>query len=81
MENIMKQFVEILKNNPDKAYDFIANNAHMFSKYELADIIKELLYGIYSESKYGAILEEDHDKILANAADGLAEIYDEETKA
>lgn len=81
MENTMNQFVEILKNNPDHAYDFIANNAYMFSDYELANIIKELLYGIYSESKYGSILEEDHNKILANAADGLAEIYEEETKA
>lgn len=75
------QFVEILKNNPDHAYDFIANNAHMLSKYELADIIKELIYGIYSEARYGAILEEDHNNILANTADGLAEIYEEETKA
>lgn len=81
MENTMNQFVEILKNNPDKAYDFIANNAHMFSKYELVDIIKELLYGIYSEAKYGLIVMEDHDKILANTADGLADIYEEETEA
>lgn len=78
MENTMMQFMETLRNNPDNAYDFIANNSHMFSKYELADIIKELLYGIYYEAEYGFITTEDHNKILANTANGLAEIYEEE---
>ena len=78
MENTMQQFMEILRNDPNKAYDFIANNSYMFSKYELVDIIKELLYAIYHEAEYGLITTEDHDKILANTADGLAEIYVEE---
>lgn len=78
MENIMNQFMEILRSNPNKAYDFIANNSHMFSKYELTDIIKELLYAIYHEAEYGLMTTADHDKILADTAEGLAEIYEEE---
>lgn len=78
MENIMNQFVEILRNNPNKAYDFIANNGHLFSKCELVDIIKELLYGIYHEAEWGLITTADHNKILANTADELADIYEEE---
>lgn len=78
MENIMNQFMEILRNDPNKAYDFIANTYWNMSKGELADIIKELLYAIYHEAEYGLITTEDHNKILANTADGLAEIYEEE---
>ena len=78
MENIMSQFVEILRNNPNKAYDFIANTYWNMSKSELADIIKELLYAIYYEAEYGLIVFADHDKILANAADELADMYEEE---
>lgn len=77
MENVMKQFVEILRNNPDKAYDFIANNYHLFSKGELVDVVKELLYGIYYEAEYGLITTSDHNKILENAADQLEESYEE----
>lgn len=47
MENIMKDFVEVLKNNPSHAYDFIANNYYKMSKEELASVAKELLYAIY----------------------------------
>ena len=77
MENIMKQFVEILRNNPDKAYDFIANNSHLFSKGELVYVVKELLYGIYYEAEYGLITTSDYNKILENAADQLEESYEE----
>jgi hypothetical protein len=78
MENTMTQFVEVLRNNPDGAFDFIANNGHKFSKSELVDIAKELLYGIYYEAEFGLITEKDHDQILANAADELDERYKEE---
>ena len=77
MEN-MKEFIEILRNEPDKAFDFIANNGWKFSKTELVDIAKELLYGIYHETEWGLIVKADHDKILKNAADELEEIYTEE---
>ena len=41
------EFIEILKNKPDEAYDFICNNYNELSKTELVNIIKELLYSIY----------------------------------
>lgn len=78
MENIMNEFMEILRKNPNKAYDFIANTYWNFEKCELADIIKELLYAIYHEAEYGLMTTADHDKILASTADGLAELYEEE---
>lgn len=78
MENTMNEFVEVLRNNPNKAFDFIANNGYKFSKSELVDIAKELFYGIYFEAEFGLITQKDHDQILANAADELDERYTEE---
>ena len=78
MENIMNQLIEVLRKNPNHAYDFIANNGYMFEKTELIDIIKELLYGIYYEAEYGLITTADHNEILMNTADGLADIYEDE---
>lgn len=46
----MKEFIELLKNNPDGAYDFICNNYYNMSKEELKDITKELLYAIYDKT-------------------------------
>lgn len=78
MENIMMEFVHVLRNNPNGAYDFIANNYHKFSKSELVDVIKELLYGIYNEVEYGMIIKADHDHILSSTASELEDIYMEE---
>ena len=59
MENIMVEFVEVLKNNPNHAYDFIANNYYKFSKEELASVTKELLYAIhyFNKTQEAEILE------------------------
>ena len=73
----MEQFIDILRNNPEEAYNYIADNAYKFSQYELTDIIKELIYGIYFEAEWGLITKADHDKILANTAEELANIYEE----
>lgn len=51
MENIMQEFIEVLKSNPNHAYDFIANNYYKFSKEELASVAKELLYAIHYFNK------------------------------
>lgn len=51
MEEIMKEFVEVLKTNPDHAYDFIANNYWKMSREELASVAKELLYAIHYFNK------------------------------
>ena len=54
MDNIdtIIQFAEVLKNNPDNAYDFICNNYHKMSKSELASIVKELLYAIHENCEH-----------------------------
>lgn len=46
---IMKKFVDILHNNPNRAYGFISCNYTEFSKFELKEIILELLYVIHGE--------------------------------
>lgn len=68
----MKEFIEIMKNNPDKAYEFICNNYYKMSKEELKDIAKELLYAIYDN-----VTTWEHDRILKNTAEELEEMYEE----
>ena len=68
----MKELIEVLKNNPNKAYDFIANNYYKMDKSELADFVKELLYSIHTNTD-----ETEHDKILKDAGEELAENYEE----
>ena len=59
MEDIMMEFVEVLKNNPNHAYDFIANNYWKMSKEELSSVAKELLYAIhyFNKTEENEILE------------------------
>lgn len=64
----MKDFVQVLKNNPNGAYDYIANNYYKMSKEELKDIAKELLYAIHTNTT-----EKEHNKILSDVAEELAE--------
>ena len=69
----MKEFIEVLKNNPDKAYDFICNNYYKMSKDELKDIAKELLYAVYDN-----VSKVEHNKILEDVAIELEDSYSEE---
>ena len=70
---MMEKFVEILRNNPDHAYDFICNNAWQFSKDELRNIIKELLFAISHD-----LSELEHEEILNEVAEELNDMYSEE---
>ena len=57
----LSQFTEVLRNNPDHAYDFISSNYYKMSKNELANIIKELVYGVKEyvyKSEYKEIMED-----------------------
>ena len=67
----MKEFIAVLRNNPNGAYDFICNNYYKMSKDELKDITKELLYAIYDN----VIDTKEHDKILDDVATELEEFY------
>ena len=67
----MKDFIEVLKNNPNNAYDFICNNYYKMSKEELKDIVKELLYAVYDN----VINTAEHDKIMNDVATELENFY------
>lgn len=68
----MLELINVLKNNPDGAYDFICNNYYNMDKEELRDIIKELLYAIHTNTD-----KAEHDKILNDVATELADNYEE----
>ena len=78
MENIMLQFAEILKTNPEHSYDYICQNYHKMSKEELANIIKELLFATNQAVFSGYIADVDEKTILANTAEELEELYRKE---
>lgn len=73
----MMEFTEILKNEPQKAYDFICNNYYIFSKDKLADIIKELLYSLHYHVN-NSFYDDLYNDILTDVQIELDEIYDEE---
>lgn len=69
----MKEFIEVLKNNPDNAYDFICNNYYKMSKEELKDIVKELLFAVYDN----VINTAEYNKIMNDVATELEDSYTE----
>ena len=68
----MLELINVLKNNPNGAYDFICNNYYKMSKEELKDVVKELLYAIHSN-----VNESEHNKMLDDVATELAESYED----
>lgn len=72
-KNIMAQFTEVLKNNPNHAYDFISNSYWKMDKAELADIVKELLYEIYSSTT-----QSQNNMMLEHVGLELDELYTED---
>lgn len=66
----MEEMIRILREDCDSAYDYISNYYNNFSKEELADIAKELLYAIYTNAM-GI-----KDEILNDVADELTDKYD-----
>ena len=77
--NSMKIFIAKLRgediSSKSSAYDFISQNYIDFSKEELANIIKELLYAIFSNCRadWNDVLEET---ILNDVATELEDRYD-----
>ena len=68
-------FTEVLKNEPEKAYDFIVYNSYRFTKEGFLDIVKELLQSIkhhVSGSFYGDL----YANILGDVQIELDENYD-----
>lgn len=69
----MKEFIDVLKSNPDGAYDYICNNYYKMSKEELKDIAKELLYAVHDN-----VTKAEHNKILEDVATELEDFYVED---
>lgn len=67
----MKALIEVLKNNPNNAYDYLTSNYYKMSKEELKDFAKELLYSVYENT-----LESEQNKILKDAAEELTDQYE-----
>lgn len=77
-KSMIEQFIDCLRNNPDHAFDFISNEYYKFSKDELKDICKELLYGIYYAKGRAFITEVDSKVIYDCVSDELETSYIEE---
>lgn len=73
MDDVIKEFIEVLENNPHKAYDFISNEYYRMDKDTLKDIAKELLYAMYDK-----MTKEEHDEALADVAEELKSFYTED---
>lgn len=71
--DVMKEFIGVLKYNPDGAYDFICNNYYRMSKEELKDVAKELLYVIHATTT-----KAEHDKDMEYVAMELENFYVED---
>lgn len=69
----LAELLEVFKENPRQAYDFISQMNHMLDRYELTNIIKELLYSIHSFCSESQAAE-----MLAMAADELEYQYKED---
>lgn len=52
MTKTMEEFINILMNEPEKAYGYFANNYYEFSKSEIVDITKEFIYAIYNAPQF-----------------------------
>lgn len=68
----MAEFTEVLRNDPDHAYDFIGQNYWKMNKEELGNIIKELIYGVKDYE-----FKQEYKEIMENVATELDERYEE----
>ena len=52
MDKACIDLVNTFINEPDLAYDFISTNYGHFSKSDLVDVIRELLYALRNDEEY-----------------------------
>lgn len=69
---LMAEFTEVLRNDPNHAYDFIGQNWYKMHSEELANIIRELLYGVKD-----FVYKREYREIMENVAIELDEQYEE----
>ena len=85
MENIkaMMEFTEVLKNEPDKAYDFFTVNAYRFEKTDLENILKEILCSLnyhINNNFYGKLLGDILGDVQIELDENYFKIADERIK-
>lgn len=68
----MEELIKVLKESPNKAFDFVAANFWRFTKEDLKQVLLELMYAVYHLSS-----ESVHDKIMESCANSLDDIYTE----
>lgn len=59
----MEEFLNAVKNNPDHAYDYIAQHYYEMSKFDLRTILLEYIFGLsknWSEAEVIESLVEDN---------------------
>ncbi|MBQ9531577.1 MAG: hypothetical protein IJR70_05855 [Eubacterium sp.] len=66
--NTMEEFVRLMHDQPEQAFDYLSNNAYQFRASELVSITKELLYAAYD-----MLGKDDHDKVIKTAAENMAD--------
>lgn len=69
----MMKFTEILKNEPDKAIDYIETNNYRMHKDDIVNILKEVLYGM----KIGCY-HPQYEQIMTDIQIELDEKYNED---
>lgn len=69
----MVEFTEILKNRPDKAKEYIEDNAYRMQKEDIASILIEVLRGFEIGSYHSQF-----EQIMKDIQIELDETYDEE---
>ena len=72
----MMDFTEVLKNEPEKAFDFIDCNSYRFEKVEVVKILKEVLHSLKYHVGcrfYGSLYAD----ILSDVQTEIDEDYDE----
>lgn len=79
-KNNVREFVEVMetelaRKDECSAYDYITENYMDFSKSELKDIIKELLYALHCAEQRHDIMRIDYETILGDAAEELRYSY------
>lgn len=68
--DVMNDFINVLKNTPNGAYDFICNHYYEMGKDDLQKVTKELLYAIHTNTDTAK-----HNKILDDVAEELLDNY------
>lgn len=72
----MQELIALFKEGKGgKSFDFMANNYHLFTKDELAQITKELIYAIYDKGMKDSYIYQDCEQMFQNAAEELEDYY------